>query len=98
MRAAALTLVIATLLAGCAGATHVVSTGPGTYMIASHGVMGWSSGPAQKAKAFEEADDYCKKLGKQMQPINSSETDGGFGKIAAGEVDFRCVAPDAPTR
>jgi hypothetical protein len=67
-------------------------------MIASHGVMGWSSGPAQKAKAFEEADDYCKKLGKQMQPINSSETDGGFGKIAAGEVDFRCVAPDAPTR
>ena len=52
MRAAALTLVVATLLAGCAGATHVVSTGPGTYMIASHGVMGWSSGPAQKAKAF----------------------------------------------
>ena len=52
MRAAALTLVIPTLLAGCAGATHVVSTGPGTYMIASHGVMGWSSGPAQKAKAF----------------------------------------------
>ena len=95
---AALALSIAALLAGCAGATHVVSTGPGTYMIASHGVMGWSSGPAQKAKAFEEAGDYCKQLGKEMQPINSSETEGGFGKIASGEVDFRCVAPDAVTR
>lgn len=87
-----LALVIATLLAGCAGVTHVVSTGPDTYMVASHGTMGWSSGPAQKAKAFEEANDYCKKLGKQMEPISTSEQAGGFGKIASGEVDFRCVA------
>jgi hypothetical protein len=28
-----------------------------------------------------------------MQPIDSSETEGGFGKIASGEVNFRCVAP-----
>jgi uncharacterized protein YceK len=47
---AALVLIIATLLAGCAGVTHVVSTGPDTYMVASHGTMGWSSGPAQKAQ------------------------------------------------
>ena len=90
----ALALIIAAPLVGCAGATHVVSTGPGTYMVASHGTMGWSSGPAQKAKAFEEANDYCKKLGREMQPINSSETESGFGKIASGEVDFRCVAND----
>jgi hypothetical protein len=94
----AVAMVGASLLAGCAGATHVVATGPGTYMVASHGTMGWSSGPAQKAKAFEEAGDYCKKVGEEMQPINSSETEGGFGKIASGEVDFRCVAPDAVTR
>ena len=76
---------------GCAGITDVVSTGPDTYLIASHGTMGWSSGGAQKAKAFKEASDYCKKLGKQMHPINASETAGGFGKIAAGEVEFRCI-------
>ena len=81
-----------TLLAGCAGVTHVVATGPDTFMVANHGVMGWSSGPAQKAKAFEEATAYCKQLGKEMLPINSSETAGGFGRIASGEVDFRCVA------
>jgi hypothetical protein len=44
----------------CAGTTHVAPTGPGTYMVAAHGTMGWSSGPAQKAKAFEEAGAYCK--------------------------------------
>lgn len=79
------------LLAGCAGATHVVSTGPGTYMVASHGAMGWSSGPAQKAKAFEEADAYCKSRGLVFQAIRSSDTPSGFGKVAAGEVEFRCL-------
>lgn len=78
-------------LAGCAGVTNVVATGPDTYMVASHGTMGWSSGPAQKAKAFQEADQYCRALGKQMQEISSSEQAGGFGKIAAGEVHFKCV-------
>jgi hypothetical protein len=29
----------------------------------------------------------------EMQPINSSEVEGGFGKIASGEVDSRCVTP-----
>ena len=69
-------------LAACAGATNVVPERHDAYMIASHGTMGWSSGPAQKAKALEEAGDYCKRMGKEMEPI--SETDsgpGGFGKI-----------------
>ena len=84
------------LIAGCAGVTDVVSTGPDTYMIASHSTMGWSSGGAQKAKAFQEANDSCKNLGKQMQPINTNETAGGFGKIASGEVEFRCLKPEDP--
>jgi hypothetical protein len=86
-----ITFFVSVSLAACAGVTHVVATGPDTYMVASHGTMGWSSGPAQKAKAFEEADDYCRRMGKQMQPIDSSEIEGGFGKIASGEVNFRCA-------
>jgi hypothetical protein len=66
------------------------------YMVASRGVMGWSSGGAQKAKAFEEADAYCRGLGKALQPIRSNETPGGFGQIASGEVEFRCLNPDDP--
>jgi hypothetical protein len=77
---------VAALLAARAGVTHVVSTGPDTYMVASHGTMGCSSGPAQKATAFEEATDYRQKLGKQMQPIDSRETQSGSGRIAAGRL------------
>ena len=88
---------IVLLLAGCAGVTDVVSTGPDTYMVASHGVMGWSSGGAQKAKAFQKADAFCKSLGKHLLPISTNETPGGgFGKIASGEVYFRCLKPDDP--
>jgi hypothetical protein len=83
----ALGLVIATLLAGCAGATHVVSTGPGTYMVASHGTMGW----------WKRATTARSRV-KEMQAINSSETECGFGKIASGEVDFRYVAPGATSK
>lgn len=80
-------------LAACAGATNVVPEGRDSYMVASHGVMGWSSGPAQKAKALEEADAYCKQRGRQMDVVSESDSGpGGFGKISSGEVRFRCIA------
>ena len=80
-------------VAGCAGTTHVVSTGADTYLIAAHSVMGWSSGPAQKATAFEEAEAYCKQSGKEVQTIEATDTGaGGFGKISSAEVHFRCVS------
>lgn len=82
-------------LSGCAGVTDVVPAGPDTYIVASHGVMGWSSGGAQKAKAFQDADEYCSRQGKQMMPVRTSEEPGGFGKIASGEVEFKCVTPTA---
>jgi len=93
----ALRVVSVLILAGCAGATHVVPTGSGTYMVAAHGTMGWSSGPAQKAKAFEEAAAYCKQSGKQLETIDATDTGaGGFGKVSSAEVHFRCVsAPSA---
>jgi hypothetical protein len=55
--------------AGWACTTHVVPTGSGTYLVAAHGTMGWSSGPAQKAKAFEEAAAYCKESGKELLKV-----------------------------
>jgi hypothetical protein len=79
-------------LVACAGATNVVPEGGDKFMVASHGTMGWSSGSAQKAKALEEADAYCKQLGKQMEVVSESDSGaGGFGKISSGEVHFRCV-------
>ena len=95
MRSTALLVfaIAALSVAGCAGVTHVVQTGQDSYMVASHGTMGWSSAGAQKAKAFEEAGDYCGKSGKVVQEITTSETPSGFGRIASAELHFRCVAP-----
>ena len=90
-------LILSLGLAGCAGVTDVVvPMGQDTFMIACHGTMGWSSAGAQKAKAFQQADEYCKKLGKQLQVINTTETPSGFGKIASAEVQFRCLMPGDP--
>lgn len=84
--------IVALALAGCAGVTDVVSTGPETYMVASHGTMGWSSGPAQKAKAFQMANEFCAKKGKlQAEGIKGNTTGSGYGQIASAEVEFRCV-------
>lgn len=76
----------------CAGVTGVVKTGPDTYMVANHGTMGWSSGPAQKARAIQTAGAHCSTLGKQLEIISEAETPGGFGQIASAEVHFKCVA------
>lgn len=80
------------LLFGCAGVEHVVPTGPDSYMVASHGVMGWSSGPAQKAKAYEKAAAFCEQKGEELKTISATDTGAGaFGKISSAEVHFRCV-------
>lgn len=79
-------------LSACAGVTDVVATGPDSFMVASHGTMGWSSGSAQKAKAIQQAGEFCQARGRQVQIIEARETaQSGFGQIAAGEVQFRCV-------
>ena len=87
------TLVILSLLiSGCAGVTDVVPTGKDTYMVASHGTMGWSSGGAQKAQAFTQANEFCQKMGKVVEVISTSDSgNGGFGKISSGQIDFKCV-------
>jgi hypothetical protein len=87
------------ILTGCAGTTHeVVPAGHDTYMIANHGTMGWSSAGAQKANAYEDANNYCKQKGKEIETISERETDSGFGKIASAELEFRCVVPGTATK
>ena len=83
--------VLLCVVTGCASISDVVSTGQGTYMVSSHGVMGHSSAGAEKAAAFEKAGKFCKSLGKTLQSIGTQETPSGFGRIASGEVQFRCV-------
>ena len=92
-----ITLLLPSILAvGCAGVTNeTVPTGRGTYLVANHGTMGWSSAGAQKAKALQEAAAFCQTQGKDFETVSDRETDSGFGKIASAEIEFRCVARKA---
>ena len=49
--------------------------GHDTYMVASHGTMGYSSAGAQKAKAYEYANDFCKAKDREVQTVSDRETD-----------------------
>jgi hypothetical protein len=89
-------LMVVLVLVGCASTSHVVPTGSDTFMVAAHGTMGYSSGPEQKAKAFEEAAAYCKLSGKELETISATDTGAGvWGKISSAEVHFRCVSAAA---
>jgi hypothetical protein len=63
----------------------------GIYFMPGHDGVGGE----QKGAAFEAANRYCASQGKQMMPLATHQTDSGFGKIAEGEVNFKCIAqPD----
>ncbi len=88
----ALTGITCVTIAACAGTTNrVVPTGHDTYLIATHGTMGWSSAGAQKAKAYEQANDFCKTKGGEVQTVNENTTDSGFGRIASADIEFKCA-------
>ena len=80
-------------MVACASVTDVVSTGPDTYMVAAEGVVGNSSSGKELVLAQEQAAAFCKKQGKQVETISTSETPSGFGKSASGRVNFRCIKP-----
>lgn len=82
----------ALVISGCANVTDVVSTGPGTYMIAAEGVLGNSSSGKQAFKATEQAAAFCSKQSKQLNTIEVKEVPGGFGKVASATVYFRCIS------
>jgi hypothetical protein len=84
------------MFAGCVAAGHeIVPSGHGTFVIPNQDLMGLSAGSAGKAKAFAAATAYCSKLGKDIETVLASESEGGYDGIAPPEIEFRCVAPRA---
>jgi len=76
-------------LVSCAQ-SGVISVGPDIYMIANS-QWGFASGGYQKAKAMQEANEYCKTIGKNSATLLSSrQNDLEFGKTPAAEIQFKC--------
>jgi hypothetical protein len=102
LRTAVQTVICGTLLgivAGCVGTTdRIEPTGHGTLMIPSQDLMGLSSSSTERAKALQEAAAYCRKLGRDIQTVLSSEPEGGIDGLAAPEIEFRCVPSESGER
>ena len=90
-----LTLFGIMLLAGCT--TGVVPAGPNTYMISVTEGPGLTNGGAAKARTLREADEWCRKRGLVMVPVESEQHGTQpFGRYAGAELTFRALKPGDP--
>ena len=87
-------LLLALLVAGCSS-TGVVPIGQDTFMI-SKGGSGSGSGGALKAECYQEGNSYCKSLGKEFQPLCDNNFDAVSFRLAAAEIQFRCLSRGDP--
>jgi len=85
------TLVSILILAGCAS-TGPVPMGQDTFMITKQSTTGFHSRASVKADIYREANEYCLRMGRQLQPIKDNQVDGVPGRsFANAEIVFRCL-------
>lgn len=84
-------LAIFLVLIGCAS-SGPIPIGQDTFMITKQSTTGFHSGASVKAEIYREANEYCVKTGKQLQPVSDRQVDGVPGKaFANAEITFRCL-------
>ena len=85
-------------LAGCASNSGVLPIGQDTFMVSRQVATGFSGSGTLKAEAFQEASQYCAKLGKSLQVISTHEASPPYilGNFPKAEIQFMCLdAKDA---
>jgi hypothetical protein len=81
-----------TLLAGCAATSNIVPMGSDRFMMSKQAATGFPGLGNLKAEVFTEANTYCTNLGKKMDVLASSESQGPYilGNYPRAEVQFSC--------
>ncbi len=85
---------VATLTA-CVSSTGPVPMGRDTYMIGLDG-KGFLSSSEIIARAYKEANEFCRKQNKELMPINSRQRGMSFGVDPSAELQFMCLRSDDP--
>lgn len=83
----------AILLVGCASNSGVTSIGKDTFLVSRQAATGFSGSGTLKAEAFQEATQYCERLGKSLQVVNTHEAAPPyiFGNFPKAEIQFMCL-------
>lgn len=86
-------LVASVLLAGCAANSSITPMGKNTYMVSRQAATGFPGLGNLKAEAMAEAYQHCQAEKKDMEVINTSESQPPFilGNYPRAEVQFRCI-------
>ncbi len=88
----ALLLALSATLAGCAATSNVVPMGSDTYLMTKQAATGFPGLGNMKAEVITEANGHCSRAGKQLQVLNTSESQPPFilGNYPRVEVQFAC--------
>jgi len=93
-----LRLLVVLALAGCPANSGVVPMGQDTFMVSRQAATGFSGSGTLKAEAFQEASQYCAKLGKSLQVINTYEASPPYvlANFPKAEIQFMCLDAKDP--
>jgi hypothetical protein len=85
-------------LTGCAANSGVVPIGKDTYMISRQAATGFSGSGTLKAEAFQEANQFCFALAKDVQVVSTHEAAPPYilGNFPKAEVQFMCLDRNDP--
>jgi hypothetical protein len=88
----------ALFVVGCASNSGVIPIGQDTFMVSRQAATGFSGSGTLKAEAFQEANQFCSKIGKSLQVISTYEASPPFiiANFPKAEIQFMCLdAKDA---
>lgn len=93
-----LILIAVLLLTGCASNSGVIPIGQNTFMVSRQAATGFSGSGKLKAEAFQEATEYCTRIGKYLQVLSTEEAKPPYilGNFPKAEVQFRCLDKNDP--
>ncbi len=85
-------------LTGCAANSGVIPIGKDTYMVSRQAATGFSGSGTLKAEAFQEANQYCLTLAKDVQVVSTHEAAPPYilGNFPKAEVQFMCLDRNDP--
>ena len=88
---------IVLIIVGCAtSSTGVFPSDKDTFTVVVTGKTGYSQLGELQKRAYQEANDFCQRKGKMLQPVAANAVPPGYGNMPSFELRFRALSPDDP--
>lgn len=89
-----LSIILVSILSGCASNSGVIPMGNDTYMVSRQAATGFSGMGTLKAEAMKEAYRQCQLTGKSVEVLETIDAKPPyiFGNFPKTEIRFKCVS------